>query len=75
MSKELKIPAEGGRRVGGRGQEAGGGDVAAVGGVMPARDVLDDVSTMALVLLLVHALAGGALSLEVSPLGGPWGTW
>lgn len=74
MARELKIPAEGGWWLGGRGggEEAGGGGGAGVvGDVLGAGDVLDEVHVVGVVILLVHALTGGALPLELPPLRGP----
>lgn len=72
MARELKIPAEGGWWRGGGGQEAGGGAAGAVRDVVRAGDVLDEVDVVGVVLLLVHALAGRPLTLELPPFGGPW---
>lgn len=70
MARELKIPAEGGGWCGGGGQEARGGLAAApVGHVLHAGDVLDEVDVVRVVVVLVHALAGGSLPLELPPLG------
>lgn len=39
-----------------------------VGDVLGAGDVLDEVYVVRVVVVLVHALAGGSLALELSPL-------
>lgn len=70
MARELKIPAKGG---GWRGRS---GDLASArrsGGetdVLGAGDVLDEVYVVHVAVVLVHALAGRSLPLEVSPLRG-----
>lgn len=43
-----------------------------VGEVLGAGDVLDEVHVVRVVVLLVHALTGGSLTLEMSPLRGAW---
>lgn len=64
MARELKIPAKGGGWCGwsvGRPR----GETAVLG----AGYVLDEVYAVHVAVVLVHALAGRSLSLEVSPLG------
>lgn len=72
MARELKIPAEGGGWCRRRREEACGGLARAIGDVMGAGNVLDEVYMMCIVVILVHALTGGPLALEVSPL---WRAW
>lgn len=43
-----------------------------VGDVLGAGNVLDEVYVVHVVVILVHALTGGSLSLELSPL---WRAW
>lgn len=43
-----------------------------VGDVLGAGDVLDEVYVVRVVVVLVHALAGGSLALELSPF---WRAW
>lgn len=72
MARELKIPAEGGGWRRSRWEEACGGLTGTVGDVLGAGDVLDEIYVMRVVVLLVHALAGSSLALELSPL---WRAW
>lgn len=72
MARKLKLPAEGGGWGGGGREEACGGPAGAVGDVLGAGDVLDEVYVVCIVIILVHALAGGALSLEISSLRRAW---
>ena len=72
MARELKIPAEGGGWCRGRREEARGGLGAAVGDCLGAGDVLDEVYVVRVVVVLVQALTGGTLALELSPL---WRAW
>lgn len=72
MARELKIPAKGGGWRGRSGDMAhvrlSGGET----GVPGAGYVLDEVYVVHVAVLLVHALAGRSLPLEVSPLGRAW---
>lgn len=68
MARELKIPAEGGGWCRRRRKEACGGLAGTIGDIMGAGNVLDEVYMMRIVVILVHALAGGPLALELSPL-------
>lgn len=43
-----------------------------VGDVLGAGDVLDEVYVVRVVVVLVHALAGGPLPLELTPLRRAW---
>ena len=72
MARELKIPAEGRWWwwCGGGRAEARGRGVVVVHCVLGAGDVLDEVNVVSVVLLLVHALAGGSLTLKLPPLRG-----
>lgn len=45
-----------------------------VGDVLGASNVLDEVYVVRVIVVLVHALAGGPLALELSPLGRAWPT-
>lgn len=67
MARELKIPAKGG---GWRGRSGGVAGVGRSGGeadVLGAGYVLDEVHAVRLAVVLVHALAGRSLALEVAP--------
>lgn len=72
MARELKIPAEGGGWCRGRGEETRSGLAGAVGYVLGAGDVLDEVYVVCVIVILVHALAGRSLALELSSL---WRAW
>lgn len=72
-ARQLKIPAEGGWGCGRRGQKAWTGPGGAVGNILGASDVLYEVDVMGVMLLLVHALAGCTLPLELPPFGGAFG--
>ncbi len=72
-ARQLKIPAEGGWGCGRGGQKTWTRSCGAVGDILGASDVLDEVDVMAIMLLLVHALAGCTLPLELPPLGGTCG--
>lgn len=66
MARELKIPAEGGGWCGRSRKEPCGRLARTVADVLGAGDVLDEVY-MVRVIVLVHALAGGSLPLELPP--------
>lgn len=72
MARKLKIPAEGGGRGGRRGEEPCSYLAGPVGDILGAGDVLYKVYVVCVVVVLVHAFAGGPLPLELPPL---WGTW
>lgn len=69
MARELKIPAKGGGRCGRRGDLASARWSAGESGVLGAGYVLDEVYAVHVTVVLVHALAGRSLPLEVSSLG------
>lgn len=69
-ARQLKIPAEGGWGCGRGGQKAWTGPGGAVGNILGASDVLYEVDVMGVMLLLVHALTGCTLPLELPPFGG-----
>lgn len=68
MARELKIPAKGGGWCGWHSDMASVGWSGGETGVLGAGDVLDEVYEGRVAVLLVHALAGRSLPLEVSPL-------
>lgn len=72
MARELKIPAKGGGRCG---RSSDAASVRWSGGetdVLGAGYVLDEVYVVHVAVVLVHALAGCSLPLEVSPLRRAW---
>lgn len=72
MARELKIPAKGGGRRGRSGDVAHVGWSAGETDVLGAGYVLDEVHVVHVAVLLVHALAGRPLPLEVAPLRRAW---
>lgn len=73
MARELKIPAKGGGWCGRSGHTARIGLPGGETDVLGASYVLDEVYVVHVAVLLVHALTGRSLTLEVSPLRRPWG--
>lgn len=65
MARELKIPAEGRGWCSWRSKHRPAGTV---GDVLAAGNVLDKVNMMCVIVVLVHALAGGPLTLELPSL-------
>lgn len=74
MARELKIPAEGGGWWGRSCEEPCGRLARTVADVLGAGDVLDEVYAVRVVVVLVHALAGGSLPLELPPFWRAWFT-
>lgn len=74
MARELKIPAEGGGWCGRSGEEVCSGLAGTVGDVLRAGDVLDEVYVVRVIVVLVHALTGSSLPLELSSLRRAWFT-
>lgn len=72
MARELKIPAEGGGWRGGGGEEAAGRLAGPEGHVPGAGYVLDEVDVVRVAVVLVHALAGRPLPLEMPSLRRAW---
>lgn len=68
MARELKIPAEGGGWHGGGGEEAADRLAGPEGRVPCTSYVLDEVDVVSVTVVLVHALTGRPLPLEMSSL-------
>lgn len=73
MARKLKIPAEGGGWWRGGGREEAAGRLAGPEGRVPSASyVLDEVDVVCVAVVLVHALAGRPLPLEMPSL---WRAW
>lgn len=72
MARELKIPAKGGGRCGRSSDTASVRRSGRETDVLGAGYVLDEVYVVRVAVVLVHALTGCSLPLEVSPL---WRAW